>query len=85
MKKLTELGRCNIETNISNDCILGQCIREDIIEKKMFYSVIARIRGVGGSIHARIFLCPFSRSAFLVNKKSVFRQKCHCLELLTFS
>ena len=64
MKKLTELGRCNIETNISNDCILGQCIREDIIEKKMFYSVIARIRGVGGSTHARIFLPFFKKCIF---------------------
>ena len=26
---------------------------------------------------------PFSRSAFLVNKKSLFLQKCQCIELLT--
>ena len=29
------------------------------------------LNDVGGSTHARIF-CPFSRSAFLVNKKSLF-------------
>ena len=36
----------------------------------------------GGSTHARIF-GPFSKSAFLVNKKSPFLQKCKCIELLT--
>ena len=36
----------------------------------------------GGSTHARIF-GPLSRSAFLVNKKSLFIQKCQCIELLT--
>ena len=35
-----------------------------------------------GSTHARIF-GPFSRSAFLVNKKSLFLQKCQYIELLT--
>ena len=84
MKKLTELGRCNIETNISNDCILGQCIREDIIEKKCFIWSLPELGGWGG-LPMPEFFCPFSRSAFLVNKKSVFRQKCHCLELLTVS
>ena len=29
------------------------------------------------------FFGPFSRSAFLVNKKSLFLQKCQCIELLT--
>ena len=29
------------------------------------------------------FFDPFSRSAFLVNKKSLFLQKCQCIELLT--
>ena len=30
------------------------------------------------------FFGPLSRSAFLVNKKSLFLQKCQCIELLTF-
>ena len=38
--------------------------------------------GGGGSTHARIFW-PSFRSAFLVNKKSLFLQKCQCIELLT--
>ena len=29
------------------------------------------------------FFGPLSRSAFLVNKKSLFLQKCQCIELLT--
>ena len=29
------------------------------------------------------FFGPLSRSAILVNKKSLFLQKCHCIELLT--
>ena len=29
------------------------------------------------------FFGPFSKSAFLVNKKSLFLQKCQCIELLT--
>ena len=36
----------------------------------------------GGSTHARIF-GPLFRSAFFVNKKSLFLQKCQCIELLT--
>ena len=46
------------------------------IVKKRFLSGIARMMG-GGSTHARI------RSAFLVNKKSLFLQKCQYIELLT--
>ena len=49
--------------------------------KKRFLSGIARMMW-GGSTHARIFW-PFFRSAFLVNKKSLFLQKCQCIELLT--
>ena len=56
-------------------------LREGLNEKKRFLSGIARIRG-GGSTHARIF-GPLFRSAFLVNKKSLFLQKCQCIELLT--
>ena len=29
------------------------------------------------------FFGPFSRSAFLVNKKSLFLRKCQCIKLLT--
>ena len=52
-------------------------LREDINTKKRFLSGIARMRGGWGSTHARII----SRSAFLVNKKSPFLQKCQCIEL----
>ena len=33
--------------------------------------------------HNLRFFCPLSISAFLVNKKSLFLQKCQCIELLT--
>ena len=59
---------------------IGFAYREDINEKKRFLSGIAQTRG--GSTHARIF-GPLFRSAFLVNKKSLFLQKCQCIELLT--
>ena len=45
--------------------------REGVNGKKRFLSGIARIFG------------PLFRSAFLVNKKSLFLQKCQCIELLT--
>ena len=51
------------------------------IEKKRFLSGIARMRG--GVYPCPNFLASFSRSAFLVNKKSLFLQKCQCIELLT--
>ena len=54
-------------------------LRETSMKKKRFLSGIGRMRE-GGSTHARIF-GPFPRSAFLVNKKSLFLQK--CIELLT--
>ena len=57
-------------------------IREGVNGKKRFLSGIARMMGKGGSTHARIF-GPLFRSAFLVNKKSPFLQKCQCIELLT--
>ena len=37
----------------------------------------------GGGLPMPEFFGPFSRSAFLVNKKSLFLQKCQCIELLT--
>ena len=49
--------------------------------KKRFLSGIARMRG-GGLPMPELF-GPFPRSAFLVNKKSLFLQKCQCIELLT--
>ena len=54
------------------------------IEKKRFLSGIARIiGGVGGGLPMPEFFGPLFRSAFLVNKKSLFLQKCQCIELLT--
>ena len=53
------------------------------IEKKCFLSGIARIMGVGGGLPMPDFFGPLFRSAFLVNKKSLFLQKCQCIELLT--
>ena len=50
-------------------------------EKKRFLSGIARIRG--GGLPMPEFFGPLSISAFLVNKKSLFLQKCQCIELLT--
>ena len=51
-------------------------------EKKRFLSGIARMMG-GGGLPMPEFFGPLSRSAFLVNKKSLFLQKCQCIELLT--
>ena len=45
-------------------------LREDINRKKRFLSGIARMRG-GGVLPRPEFFGPFSRSAFLVNKKSI--------------
>ena len=52
-----------------------------LTEKKRFLSGIAPMRG--GGLPMPEFFGPFSRSAFLVNKKSLFLQKCQCIELLT--
>ena len=57
-------------------------LREDINRKKRFLSGIARMRGGGGLPMPKLF-GPFSKSAFLVNKKSLFLQKCQCIELIT--
>ena len=51
------------------------------IEKKRFLSGIARM--MGGGLPMPEFFGPLSRSAFLVNKKSLFLQKCQRIELLT--
>ena len=61
-------------TNLNGLCVLGKTS----IQKKRFLSAIAWMRG--RSTPARVFW-PFSRSAFLVNKKSLFLQKCQCIEL----
>ena len=37
----------------------------------------------GGGLPMPEFFGPLSKSAFLVNKKSLFLQKCQCIELLT--
>ena len=50
-------------------------VREDINTKKMLSFGHCPNEGRGGSPHARI-IWPFLRSAFLVNKKSLFLQKC---------
>ena len=56
-------------------------VREDINEKKRFLSGIARMRG--GGLPMPEFFGPLSRGAFLVNRKSLFPQKCQCTELFT--
>ena len=61
----------------SSEVILGKTSTE----KKRFLSGIARIRG--GDLPVPEFFGPLFRSAFLVNKKSLFLQKCQCIELLT--
>ena len=57
-------------------------VREGLNEKKRFLLGIARMRGWGGLPMPKFF-GPLSRSAFLVNKKSLFLQKCQSIELLT--
>ena len=56
-------------------------LREDINEKKTFS--FGHCPNEGGGLPMPKFFGPFSRSAFLVNKKSLFLQKCQCIELLT--
>ena len=53
--------------------------REEVNRKKRFLSGIARM--MGGGLPMPEFFGPLSRSAFLVNKKGLFLQK--CIELLT--
>ena len=62
------------------------CLREGVNGKKRFLSGIARMMGGGrggGNLPMPDFFGPLFRSAFLVNKKSLFPQKCQCIELLT--
>ena len=56
--------------------------REEVNRKKRFLSGIARMMG-GGGLPIPEFFGPLFRSAFLVNKKSLFLQKCQCIDLLT--
>ena len=57
--------------------LVGQ-LGKTSIEKKRFLSRIAQMRGWGG-LPMPEFFGPFSRSAFLVNKKRLFLQKCQFL------
>ena len=61
---------------------LSTLVREDINRKKMFSFGHCPNEGAGG-LPMPEFFGPFSRTAFLVNKKSVFLQKCQCIEPLT--
>ena len=51
------------------------------IEKKTFS--FGHCPNKGGGLPMPEFFGPLFRSAFLVNKKSLFLQKCQCIELLT--
>ena len=59
-----------------------KCLGKGSTENKRFLSGIARIME-GGGLPIPEFFGPLFRSAFLVNKKSLFLQKCQCIELLT--
>ena len=62
--------------------MLAKDFREGLNEKKKpFLLGIARMGGGGSTLPE--FFGPLSRSAFLVTKKSLFLQKCQCIELLT--
>ena len=52
------------------------------IEKKTFSFGHCPNDG-GGGLPMPEFFGPLFRSAFLVNKKSLFLQKCQCIEILT--
>ena len=56
-------------------------LREDIRRKKTFSFGHCPNDG-GGGLPMPEFFGPLFRSAFLVNKKSLFLQKCQCIELL---
>ena len=56
-------------------------LREDINRKNIFLWALSEW---GGGVYPCLnFFGPFSRSAFLVNKKSLLLQKCQCIELLS--
>ena len=58
-------------------------LREGVNAKKnVFFRALPKWWG-GGGLPMPEFFGPLSISAFLVNKKSLFLQKCQCIELLT--
>ena len=57
-------------------------VREGVNGKKTFSFGHCPNDG-GGGLPMPEFFGPLFRSAFLVNKKSLFPQKCQCIELLT--
>ena len=60
----------------------GTELREGLNEKKTFSFGHCPNKG-GRGLPMPEFFGPLFRSAFLVNKKSLFRQKCQCIDLLT--
>ena len=58
------------------------CLREGVNGKKTFSFGHCPNDG-GGGLPRPEFFGPLFRSAFLVNKKSLFLQKCQCIQLLT--
>ena len=60
----------------------GSKLREGVNWKKnVFFRALPELWG--GGLPMPEFFGPLFRSAFLVNKKSLFLQKCQCIELLT--
>ena len=70
--------------DLAEDAGIGypSMLREGVNGKKMFSFGHCPKDG-GGGLPMPEFFGPLSRSAFLVNKKSLFLQKCQCIELLT--
>ena len=71
-------GHWQLWLNLTNLALL----REGLNEKKTFSFGHCPNDGGGGLPMPEFFGFLF-RSAFLVNKKSLFLQKCQCIELLT--
>ena len=57
--------------------------KRSIEKKKTFSFGQCPNKGGRGGLPMPEFFGPLFRSAFLVNKKSLFLQKCQCIELLT--
>ena len=57
-------------------------LKEGLNGKKKTFS-LGHCPNEGGGLPMAEFFGPFSKSAFLVNKKSLFLQKCQCIDLLT--
>ena len=53
------------------------------LKKNVFFRALPELLGGEGGLPMPEFFGPLFRSAFLVNKKSLFLQKCQCIELLT--